>query len=169
MGLPRFQYMPVNTSVLLRQQQGNAILEFALMAILFITLLLTIAEMSLMFWATLSMQHAVREGARYSITGLNTLAPVSDPTRYSAVVARIRDQSMGLYDKISPTIVVQSIDDSGAMHTVGGNSFGNPGEIVVIRLDCKWPLITPFLKPFFANGRYDFSVSATMRNENFTP
>ncbi|MDI1301025.1 MAG: TadE/TadG family type IV pilus assembly protein [bacterium] len=152
-----------------RSHHGNAILEFALVAMLFITILLTIAELSLMFWVTLSMQHAVREGARFSITGLTTGAPPTDPTRYNAVIARIRDQSMGLYDAVSPVIVVQTVDNSGVLNVVGGKSFGDPGQIVVIRLDCQWPLITPFLKPFFANGRYDFSVSATMRNENFTP
>jgi Flp pilus assembly protein TadG len=153
-----------------RRQHGNAILEFALVAMLFITLLTSVAELGLMFWATLSMQHAVREGARYSVTGLSDLDPSpTNPNRYNAVIARIRDQSMGLYDTVSPTVTVQTIDTAGALHTVGGTSFGNPGDITVIRLDCHWPLVTPFLRPFFPGGRYDFSVSATMRNEMFTP
>ena len=40
------------TMPLSRRQHGNAILEFALVATLFITLLTSVAELGLMFWAT---------------------------------------------------------------------------------------------------------------------
>lgn len=150
------------------KQNGNSLIEFALVAVIFFTLLLAIAEFSIMFWVKLSMQHAVREGARYSITGRTDLAPPDDPSRYNAVIARMRDQSIGLYDIIQPTVTVQRIDASGVRQTINGESFGNPGDIVVIRLDCEWPMTTPFVRPFFQNGIYRFSVRATMRNEAFT-
>lgn len=137
------------------------------MAVLFFTILLAIAEFSIMFWAKLSMQHAVREGARYSITGRTDLAPVDDPTRYNAVISRMRSQSIGLYDIIEPEVTVQRLDVDGTRHTISGSSFGNPGEIVIIRLECEWPLFTPIVRPFFENGTYKFSVEATMRNEAF--
>lgn len=153
---------------MLHRQKGNAIIEFALGATLFITLMVTICELGLMFWATLSMQHAVREGARYAVTGLTDMDPSpTNPTRYNAVMAKIKEQSLGLYDTLSPTVQVNTISSSGVLQPVSGQSFGNPGEIVVITIDCHWPFVTPFLKPFFTGGRYDFSVSATMRNEMF--
>jgi hypothetical protein len=37
----------------------------------------------------------------------------------------------------------------------------------VLRLDCSWPVLTPMLRPFFSDGKYRFSVAATMRNEAF--
>ena len=59
--------------------------------------------------------------------------------------------------------------DTGALLKTFDTLRPVPGDITVIRLDCHWPLVTPFLRPFFPGGRYDFSVSATMRNEMFTP
>lgn len=153
---------------MIKRQNGNVIIEFAFSAIIFFTLILSICEMGMMFWATLSMQHAAREGARYAITGLTDMDPSpTNPTRYTAVMAKIQEQSIGLYDIVSPAVTVETIDINGNHVPVAGQSFGNPGEIVVITLDCHWPIITPFVKPFFPNGVYDFSVSATMRNEMF--
>jgi hypothetical protein len=37
----------------------------------------------------------------------------------------------------------------------------------VISIANTLPLLTPFLKPFFTNGNYAFTVSATMKNEGF--
>lgn len=159
--------MSLESNTSRQQQKGNSLIEFALVAVLFFTFLMAIAEFSIMFWAKLSMQHAVREGARYSITGRTDLAPPDDPTRYNAVIARMRNQSVGLYDIIQPSITVQRIDSNGIRQPINGSSFGDPSDIVVIRLDCEWPLFTPVIRPFFQNGTYKFSVQATMRNEAF--
>jgi len=39
--------------------------------------------------------------------------------------------------------------------------------IIVLQLNCAWPMLTPLARPFFAGGTYSFSVAATMRNEGF--
>ena len=44
---------------------------------------------------------------------------------------------------------------------------GNAGEIIVVKLNCTWPLLTPFISSFFTNGEYNFTVASTMRNEMF--
>ena len=55
-----------------------------------------------MFWVNLTMQYAVREGARYSITGQSGLDPATlNKQRYLAVIQRIKDSSMGLYPVVS--------------------------------------------------------------------
>jgi Flp pilus assembly protein TadG len=48
-----------------RKASGAATVEFALVAAVVFTLLFGIIDFSYIFWGTLSMQHAVREGARY--------------------------------------------------------------------------------------------------------
>ncbi len=144
----------------LRQQRGAVAVEFAIVASLCFLLLFAILEFSLMFWANLTMQHAVREGARYAVTGSTSLDP-DDGIRETAVVNKIKDSSMGLYDRV---VVSTEITDEKGIPIVG---FGSSQEIVVIKLNCAWPIVTPLVHPFFTKGKYAFAVSAAMRNEAF--
>lgn len=152
--------------------RGSATLEFALVAPVFLFVLMAAMEMGILFWVNLSMQHAVREGARYAVTGQKDLDPgQGGAQRYRAVLQAIQNTSMGLYRKVSPVISVGI--NGGAFQSYGdaslysGGMFGGPGDVVVLRLDCTWPILTPLMQPFFDGGKYRFSVAATMRNEAF--
>lgn len=77
---------------------------------------------------------------------------------------------MGLYSLVSPSYVITINGATQSYNTQTSYStgmFGNPGDIVVLQINCIWPLLTPLVKPFFANGKFSFSVAATMRNEGF--
>lgn len=150
-----------------RRERGASVVEFAIVAPVFFFLLFAMIELCLLFWVNITMQHAVREGARYAITGQNNLDPdASDPQRHRAVIQKIRDSSMGLYERIQPTIRVNGAGyHNPAMYNAG--MFGVGGQIIVLQLECVWPVITPLIRPFFENGEYRFSVAATMRNEGF--
>jgi Flp pilus assembly protein TadG len=156
------------------RQRGAAAVEFALVAPLVFFLLFVAIDMGAALWVNLTMQYAVREGARYAVTGQSNLDPsttnASNQKRYLAVMQEIRNQSMGLYDLVDPSYIVTvngtaTAYDSSSSY--GASMFGNAGDIIVLQLNCTWPLLTPLLKPFFANGNYTFSVAATMRNEGF--
>jgi Flp pilus assembly protein TadG len=151
--------------------RGTSAVEFALIAPVLLFLLFVVVDFGVLFWVNLTMQYAVREGARYAVTGQSNLDPnAKNPQRYLAIVQEIRDSSMGLYDMVSPSYVItvngaaQSYSSSGSYSS---GMFGNPGDIVVLQLNCNWPLLTPFIQPMFTNGIYSFSVAATMRNEGF--
>lgn len=138
-----------------RRQSGATIVEMAIIAPVFLLVLVAIIELSMMFFATLTMQYAVREGGRYAITG-----QTADP---NVVIARIRDNSMGMFERTSAQVSVNGTKYA----TYGKGMFGAPGDILVIQLDCSWPVTTPILSSFFTDGTYRFSVAATMRNEIF--
>lgn len=144
-------------------QRGTTIVEFAIIAPVFLLLMIGVIELSMVYFANLTMQHAVREGARYAVTGQNNLDPnASNQQRYQAVIQKIKDSSMGMYDKVAPVISVNNVSGSNS------GMFGNPGDIVVISLDCNWPLVTPMMAAFFTSGKAHFVVAATMRNESFS-
>ncbi|MGK5056905.1 pilus assembly protein [Janthinobacterium lividum] len=155
--------------------RGAALVEFALIAPILFFLIAMIMELGVMFWVNLTMQYAVREGARYSITGQNNLDPASaNKQRYEAVLKKINDSSLGLYAMVSPVVVVNGV--SQAPSAYNNNMFGAAGDIVVLQVNCTWPVITPawrlmaLLNPktsTSAPGQYAFSVAATMRNEAF--
>lgn len=143
-------------------QQGASMVEFAIILPLLLLLLLAIIEFGALFWVKLTMQHAVREGARYAITGRVDLDPDPDEhLRPRAVAEKIKLSSLGLYDSVVTGMTVTDPDGN----ELGG--FGGPGETVVIKLQCSWPLLTPLVRPFFGEGTYNFTVSSAMRNENF--
>jgi Flp pilus assembly protein TadG len=156
---------------LTRKQRGVATIEFALIAPLLFLLVCFAMDLGIALWVNLTMQYAVREGARYSVTGQTNLDPnATSQQRYLAVVQEIKNSSMGLYSLVSPSYVVTINGATQTYNTQTSYStgmFGNPGDIVVLQINCIWPLLTPLVRPFFANGKFSFSVAATMRNEGF--
>lgn len=149
-----------------RRQSGTTIVEMALVTPVFLLIFLALVEYGLMFFTTLSMQYAVREGARYAITGQTDLDPATGPgQRYAAVIASIRNNSMGQFDKVEPVISVNGKSYTTSQYSNG--MFGAPGAIIVLQLDCAWVVTTPLLSTLFADGKYHFAVAATMRNEYF--
>jgi Flp pilus assembly protein TadG len=148
------------------RESGATVVEMAVLAPVFMLVLLSLVELSLMFFATLTMQYTVREGARYAITGQANLDPnSSNQKRYLAVIQKMKDSSLGFYDKLDPAISVNGT--SYASTSYSNAMFGSPGAISVIKLDCSWAVTTPLLAQFFTDGKYRFAVAATMRNEYF--
>ena len=150
----------------IRRQSGATVVEMAIVAPVFLLVMLALVELSLMFFTTLTMQYAVREGARYAITGQSKLDPrTGKQQRFTAVIDTIEDNALGMYEKVSPLISVNGKAYPEGTYTDG--MFGAPGSINVLQLDCDWAVTTPLLSQFFSGGRYRFTVAATMRNEFF--
>lgn len=147
-----------------RRQSGTTLVEMAIIAPLFILVLIAIIEVSFMFFTTLTMQYAVREGARFAITGRANETGGSQQ-RYTTIIAKIKDNSLGMYDRVAPVI---SVNGTGyTAKTYSNSMFGVAGDMVVIKLDCSWTVTTPLLSSFFTDGVYKFQVATTMRNEFF--
>lgn len=158
---------PFTYTLLRRRQRGTSAVEMAIVAPVLLLIMVGMIEMSLVFFATLTMQYAVREGARYGVTGLATLDPNSaNQQRYLAIIQKIKDSSAGLYDKVNPVLTVNNTTYATSS-SYTASMFGGPGQIVVLQIACDWKLATPLLAAFFTNGTYHFTVAATMRNENY--
>ncbi len=164
---------PIGRSNATCRECGIAIVEFAIVAILYLFVVLSIIELGLLFFMNLTMQHAVREGARYAVTGQVSLDPnASNQQRYLAIIQAMKSSSMGFFDRVLVDVVVTI--NNGTPITYGKPSnyvsgmFGGPGDIIVLRLDCSWPLMNPLWQSAFTGGKYVFSVAATMRNEAYS-
>lgn len=141
-----------------RRARGSAVVEMAIIAPLAFLLVIGVIEFSLVFFTTLTMQYAVREGARYATTGRND----GTNTQLVSVMNVIRSNSAGYLDSVCPVLSV-----NGTAHTSSnsGTLLGGPGDVIVLRLDCTWKLATPIVAAVFPNGEYKFAVAATMQNE----
>lgn len=151
------------------RERGVAIVEFAFAAILFFTLVLSIIDWSYLFFTNLTMQHAVREGARYAVTGQSGLDPGGGGDRCAAARERIRLEAMGMYEQTGSTTIFKTIDAAGNITTLGGGSCYGAGQVIIIQVDSAVSPLTPFVRPFFSatGNQYRFSVSTTMKNEAY--
>ena len=161
------------SSLMRGRQVGVVAVEFALAATVFFMVVASIFDFGYLFWVQLTMQHAVREGARIAVVGSTALTPNPNPAnamqnRYTTAIAEMTAQSMGLWASVSPVVSVQTVDATGALTTLPTGNLGAASQIVVISVDCSTPLIIGFIRPFFAGGVHTFRVSAAMRNEEFT-
>ncbi|MGC2424782.1 MAG: TadE/TadG family type IV pilus assembly protein [Nitrospirota bacterium] len=151
----------------LRDKRGQTLVEFALILPLLFLMLFGLIELSVMFYVNLTMQNAVRQGARTSVVGSSS----GGPTQRTALIQAIKDSSNGLYDKDAhgaPQLTTYIVTPGNSTFTnFTGANIGGAGQIVMVRLDYTWPLLTQILSPFFANDEYSFTVKATMRNERF--
>jgi len=162
---PVFRQGSISKSLKNKKMKCKALVEFSVVASLFFYLLFTVIDLGVYGYAKLTMQHAVSEGARYAITGLADLDPdLSDGAdRKEAVIEKITQSADGLFSKVMNVDNVRILDINGNQLA----DFGKSGELIAIYLDCTWPITSPILYPFTDNGKYHFTVSATMKNENF--
>ncbi len=156
---------------MLRQKKGTSTVEFTFIILLVLAAIFLIVDLGLMLYVNLTMQHAVREGARYAITGQDNLSPAG---RRAAVIQRIKNSSIGLCDRHPCTPVFYRLDSGNALIEIPfdasdpkSRDVGDPLEVIIISLDYSWPLITPMVRPFFSDGSFSFTVRSAMRNEPF--
>jgi Flp pilus assembly protein TadG len=154
-------------------KKGQATVEFAIAALLFLPLLFAIIDLAVMCYVNLTIQRAVREGARYAITGQTG----SSGVRRAEMATRIRESSVGLYDRNDfpdkdPTVSVLNPASTQIFSNYTGTPVtdtGTPNQIIIVSLAYRWPLLTPVLSPFFDGGKYTFTAKATMKNEPWGP
>ena len=161
---PAFRHAsPIPSSTARSKNKGLTTVEFTLVSLFFFTLIFTLIDFSIYGFVKLTMQHAVRDGTRYAVTGRADYDPEDSGDRTTAIMEKIRHSSMGLLDKV--------VDDDGIRVTDADNNlisgFGNPGQMIVINLDCNWPSLNPLSRAFTSGGQYSFTVSSSMKNEAF--
>jgi hypothetical protein len=143
-----------------RRQRGGTLIEFALVAPLVILLIMAALELAILFWVNLTLQHAVREGARYAVTGQG------GALREQLAVQRIVDQSMGLYQRVQPVLSINRDYAPTEPAQIAPGMLGAGGALLVLQIDGAWPVVSPLLQPWLGTV-YRFRVAATMRNEAF--
>ncbi len=145
--------------------RGIAVVEFAIVATFFFSLFFSLVDFCIYSHVKLTMQHAVREGARYAITGQSVLNEEGVLDRNFAILEKIEAASNGYLNKVTDDLDddIRVVDINGAEVT----GFGSAGEIIVINIDCTWPSSSPIMYSFLEGGNYKFTVSAAMQNEAF--
>lgn len=147
---------------------GQALVEFALIAVVLLMMIFLIIEAARIMWAWGTVQNAAREGARYAITGqldrevcaVDSLEkfkiPICDELqdfRVASVISRTHNGLTGI--PLNETSGAFEDDEYYQIEVWGGdlsnqirpNFAGVPNGAVIVRAYYRVPIITPFFRP----------------------
>ncbi|MDJ0753202.1 MAG: TadE/TadG family type IV pilus assembly protein [Ardenticatenaceae bacterium] len=145
------------------KSSGQALVEFALIAIVLLLLFFIIIEVGRVFWAWISVQNAARSGARYAVTGQFDPDCLSDPTpcadpRVVSIQETVLDGLINLNlnqdpgrtyeDDFAVFIEIYGIDSDGQLQA---DFAGVPGQPMAVRVIYNVPIITPILSGIVQN------------------
>ncbi len=176
-----------------RGERGQAAVEFAFLAPVFLGMLAAILEFSGIMFAQTLLEGSARQASRYGITGY-TQEGVS---REQQILNIIESNTLGLIDMdklVMETLVYENfadvgqpepyIDENGNGQYDTGETFtdingngvwdedmgaaglGGPGDVVVYRLSYDWPIIIPLFEPIFGDT-VNLQANIAVRNEPY--
>ena len=164
------------------RENGGAMIEFALVAPLLITLLVAVMEFAMIVLVMVLLEGGVREAARYGMTGQQP----DGSTRLEAIADIINSHSLGLVEITTNDVEVLVYDDfssvdsgdelvidvngNGDWDSADGDTYndlngngswdpdpGVPGagvgsQVVLYRVTASWNTLTPLIAPFVGEG-----------------
>jgi hypothetical protein len=143
---------------------GLELMELSFILPVFLLLMLGILDFGRLFFTEITLQHAMREGGRFGVTGRQLQDP-NDPgnlqSRIESIRRVVKDAAVGV--PMDPKdIVITSV-------LGGDDNPGGPGDTITISLTYKFLFITPMIGRFFGDGSHTFVASTSFRNEPFPP
>lgn len=145
-----------------RRRRGLTLVETALALPILLLVFFGIFDLSRLLYSHMAIQHAVREGARFAVTGRHLPDPVGSS----------QSQSRSRLESIQATVVTGALPfvtlSTDEVHVTSGglDGGGSPGSLVTVRVVHRVGLLTP-LAEFFPNGEVVFDVASVFKNEPF--
>lgn len=162
-----------------RAKDGATAVEFAMVALPFFFLLFAIMDISLMFFASTTLENGIIAAARKIRTGEAQAANMTAQQFRTLVCNEISmllgcDARLGIdvrkYSGFGSVQFAPALDQNGNM---SGNMTFNPGtagDVVVVRAFYTWPMLTPTVGTQFSNmagGKRLLESTMAFRNEPF--
>jgi len=158
---------------LLRDERGNALLEFAFVAPPFLLLLVGTLEVSVMFFTSAVIEGATKEAARQIRTG--NIQASADPL--AAFQAELCDSLFGVIDCTKVTFNVQTfssfstvsmpieLDEDGEIVNTGFSP-GGSSAVTVVRAMYRWQFMTPLIDKVMPSGLGGHLLISTVAFQN---
>lgn len=137
--------------------RGTAMVELAIVITMLMMLFSGVFEFGRFYYSRLTLQHAVREAARFAVTGNVMNDAQGNPmTRLASIQQVIMTKAYNLNVNVNDITIVPP-------------DGGGPGDIVTITTVFRYDFVVPPVKQFFPPGYVDFTISTAMKNEPFFP
>jgi Flp pilus assembly protein TadG len=163
---------------LVRQQDGAAAVEFAMVAAPFLALIFAIMETAIIFFAGQALETAVADSSRLIMTRQAQTQGMSQAQFKDAVCAKIYglfDCQNGVFVDVKKFSTFADVTMPSPVNANGdfqgmGYDPGGPGDIVVVRLFYKYPVYVSLLgfsssMSNVAGGMRLLAATAAFRNE----
>lgn len=144
---------------------GATLIEAAIVTPLLLLLTFSIVDFGSLFYVYLSLENGVSQATRAVVTG-NLL---DDPAKAGSKLSRA-DSIKAAMRSATPTLNIPDAAFTFQHMPRGGTAWlggvAGPDEIEKVTVNYNWQLMTPLLRPFFANGQLSFRVESTMKTES---
>jgi Flp pilus assembly protein TadG len=161
-----------------RQQDGAAAVEFALVAAPFLALTFAILETAMVFFAGQTLEAAAADSARLIMTGQAQSSGFSASDFKTQVCARIYglfDCTNGLYVNVQTYSSFSAVNTAqpitnGQFNTTMNYNPGDVGNIVVVSLYYQWPIYVSMIGSKLGNlssGNRLLSATSVFRVEPY--
>jgi Flp pilus assembly protein TadG len=170
-------------------ESGQTMVEFALVGAVFLLLVFGMFDMAFYFYTQVTLQNAVRQAARYAITGNcsvsgscfgNGNGNTTPGDRVTTILTTIVNSSFGLvtcgttsgsYCTNASQVHITCQGACPGTYGDGNYNAGGPGDTVTITANYTWTpwIITHFVPSTYFPNSYTYTVSAIFKNEQFPP
>ncbi|MEQ1863802.1 MAG: TadE/TadG family type IV pilus assembly protein [Micropepsaceae bacterium] len=162
-----------------RAESGASAVEFSFVALPFFLLIYAIVDVSLIFFASTTLENGLIAAARQIRTGEAQAANMTTAQFRELVCNQISmllgcDGRLGIdvrqFAGFGGVVLPPALDENGNLS--GNMAFqpGTAGDVVVVRAFYTWPMLTPTVGIQFANmsgGHRLLEASIAFRNEPF--
>lgn len=153
-----------------REDSGTTMVEAALSASLYLFFLFGIINFGYLYYGKVTLQNAVRQAARYAVTGNCSSGSCLDSgqgtgDRLNTIIQVVKNYSFNLNPTVTVTCTGSCPSYSGG--SSGSNNAGGPGDVV--QVSATYTFSPVFLTKFFPSGGYTYTVSSSFKNEQFPP
>lgn len=146
------------------RSKGLVVVEMAIILPLMILLIFATIDFGRMFFTQITLQHAMREGGRFGVTGQQLPTPGQPQdlqSRIDSIKQVVHKAAVGV--SVEPdNIIISSMNG-------GQDNAGQGGDTVTISMSYQFHFVTPIVGKFFNEGKKEFTVSTSFRNEPFPP
>lgn len=163
-----------------RDRRGSVAIEFSLIASPFFMLLFGVLETGIIFFGSSMLEKGTADAGRLIRTGQAQAQQMTAVQFHDYICTQVSpllscgtnlQVDVEAYSDFGDIQIPDPIGPDGKLKTNLNNyNVGAPGDIVLVRTFYTWDIVTPILKPFFANlsnGQRLLSSSSTFRNEPF--
>ena len=149
--------------------RGQSSVEFAMVGLLFFSLVIAMMNYAWIFFAKMNVQQAMDDGGRFASTGNHlTTKTGTTESRTQSIINTIQNEISVPNINVASNLSICSVN--GGCNTNGGSApAGAPGDTVTLSLTSSMPVWTPWLAKLFTGGSYTFTASTTFKNEPFNP
>lgn len=141
----------------MRDASGVNLVEAALITPLLLLLTLAIVDFASMLYIYLTLENGISQASRYAVTGRQ----IDGSDREASIRTAMKQATPTIY--LDDDAFTFSHLPQGSTTWSAGS--GGPNDIGKVTVDYTWNLMTPLIRPFFANGQIHFTVESAMKNE----